>query len=172
MKKEIKHIHTPGFKTPSNYFDNVEENVMTEIGLAKNLSKKSPFLTPSSYFDSLEDKILEKVVSEKEQPKVISLFQNNVFKYVASIAAIGIILFSVFNIPGEETLDFSSIESSQISYYVEQGYISLSDFELESLISEQALSNDNPLLNTDISKEELLDYLANDMDLSTYMYED
>ncbi len=171
MKKEIKNIDTPGFKTPSNYFDAVEENVMKEIELARSISKKSSFLTPPSYFSSLEDKTLKKVATVKKEPKVISILKSNTYKYVAGIAAIAVLLLSIFNISGEETFDFSSIEKSQISYFVEQGYITVSDYELESLISEQAL-NEAGLLTADISSEELFDYLANDLDVATYMYED
>lgn len=171
MKKEIKNIDSTGFKTPSNYFDTVEENVIKEIDLAKNLSKNSPFITPASYFDSLEDKILGKIFAGKKQPKVISIFQSNTFKYVASIAAIVVLLLSVVNIEGEETLDFSAIENNQISYYVEQGYITVSDYELESLISEEALNNEG-LLTFDISSDELFEYLSNDIDDPAYMYED
>jgi len=165
MNKKNNYIKNSGFTTPSSYFDAVEEHILQEITLEKNDFKNLPFKIPNGYFETLEDRVLAKIPPIKKEPKIISLIHTNTFKYVASIAAITILFATIFNDTSMNIFDFDTIEQSQVSYYIEQGYIDLSDTELETLISEQALKND--LLGLDISKEELFNYLSNSLDDNT-----
>lgn len=67
MESDNKHISKTGFKTPENYFENLEDKVL------QNLNKKQPkiykfekeytagFETPTDYFDNLETKIFRKL---------------------------------------------------------------------------------------------------------------
>lgn len=168
MSKKIKHIKNSGFTIPSSYFNEVEEKILQEITLEKNGSKNLPFSIPNGYFETLESRILLKLHPKKE-PKIISLIHTKAFKYAVSIAAIIILFISIFTNISKNMFDFDAIDQSQVSYYVEQGYINLSDTELETLISEQALNNN--LLGLDISKDELFDYLSNSLDDNTLLIE-
>lgn len=105
MENEIKHsvayISTktgkkPGFSTPSNYFDNLEEDISIKIS-EENFIKKTSFKVPDTYFSGLEDNILAKVSSEeKKETKVISL-KDRVLKIIPFAAAASIALFIGLN---------------------------------------------------------------------------
>ncbi|PKP24689.1 MAG: hypothetical protein CVU03_11430 [Bacteroidetes bacterium HGW-Bacteroidetes-2] len=170
MNKKNIHSKNSGFTTPQNYFDTVEERILQEITLKKNGPKVLPFRIPNGYFETLEDRVLAKIPSIKKEPKIISFIHTKTFKYVASIAAIIILYVTLFKDTSIGMFDFNAIDQSQISYYVEQGYIDISDTELESLISEKALNNN--LLSLDISKDEIFDYLSNLLDDNTLNLED
>ncbi|NCT18570.1 MAG: hypothetical protein COZ75_09460 [Flavobacteriaceae bacterium CG_4_8_14_3_um_filter_34_10] len=169
MNNKNNPIKNAGFTTPSSYFDGVEEHVLQLVKLEKNGTKALPFSIPNGYFETLEDHILANLHPIKKEHKLISLIHTKAFKYVASIAAITILFVSIFADTTMSMFDFDAIEQSQISYYVEQGYIDVSDTELEILISEQALNNN--LLGLDISKEELFEYLSNSLEDNTLSIE-
>ena len=67
MNKELKNIKTTGFKTPDNYFDTIEDNVMDNIKLNNILNSKSTGqTTPEGYFDTIEDSVFQKINSSKK----------------------------------------------------------------------------------------------------------
>ena len=62
MNKELKNIKTTGFKTPDNYFDTIEDNVIDNIKLNDVLNNESNGQTiPEGYFDSIEDSVFQKI---------------------------------------------------------------------------------------------------------------
>ena len=79
MNKELKNIKTTGFKTPDNYFDTIEDNVMDNIKLNNILNSKSTGqTTPEGYFDTIEDSVFQKINSSKKEIKVIDKFEFEV----------------------------------------------------------------------------------------------
>jgi len=84
-KNNLHNIKETGFKAPKDYFDNLEDSILSEIKL-KESSSDTGFKTPKDYFETLEDRIIEKT-SEKKTPKVISLLNRRNLIYISSIAA-------------------------------------------------------------------------------------
>ena len=83
-KKYIHNIKKTGFKVPEDYFNSLEDDILTEITLKEKVSN-SGFRTPKDYFKTLEDVIIEKVTEQKTS-KVISLFSKKNLIYASSIA--------------------------------------------------------------------------------------
>lgn len=169
MKKNIINSETHGFRLPGDYFKSLEEKVMRQIELENKTADKNPFRTPESYFDGVEDKVFAKLSAETGQPKVISIFRSSFFKYAASVAAIAVLFFTVFSLQSkQEQLSFESIEYSSVSQYIEQGYINISAYDLEALISVEKIN----FSETDLSDSEILDYLSDNINHSELIFEE
>jgi len=55
MKKEnLNNTKQSGFKTPNNYFNTIEDQIMSQISLEK-IDKNSGFKVPDNYFDTIEE---------------------------------------------------------------------------------------------------------------------
>lgn len=92
----------PGFNMPDNYFNDLENDLMSKL-IVEDLPEKCGFETPEHYFDSLEDQILNKINGETKtsEPKVISL-RKRIVKFTSFAAAASVVLFITFqfiNIP-------------------------------------------------------------------------
>ncbi|MBR9846643.1 MAG: hypothetical protein GYB35_11345 [Algicola sp.] len=151
MKKDkLQNIKTSGFKIPEAYFSNVEERVRNEVRV-KDKADQSGFQVPENYFDTLDDHILSRL--EHETP-VINLKSQQVFYYVAGIAASLIVMFNVFYTP--ETITIGDVETVSIENYLEvEDYTT---YELASLLTEEDLKAFN-LINSEISETTIEDYL-------------
>lgn len=157
MSKNTLNIKKHGFKTPEGYFDALETKIIDTVKLSSKMPQEVPFKVPENYFDTLSEKIEMNTISKTKKTKVISLFAYRPLRYVASIAAVLAVLFSIFIF--QNNLTFKSEASlSDVSEYIENELIYFSDLELQELISEQPINDE--VSNTTISNEELLDYLS------------
>ncbi|MEX2349361.1 MAG: hypothetical protein WD554_00625 [Flavobacteriaceae bacterium] len=171
MEKDLKHIINKGtgFKTPPAYFDALEDQILNRIRLEQEGLKKHPFAVPNDYFNSLEESISKKTIQTTvAEPKIISLKTPNFFKYAASIAALFLLVFSVYhfqnnvNTTGEG--DFTSVTD-----YIESDEIDISTYELQELLSDEFVESGFP--ESDISQEELLEYLSYNIDETAFLNE-
>lgn len=112
MKLEDLHNKPSGFKTPDNYFKDLE----AELHL-KSKAETSGFKTPDNYFETVEDNILNKV-AKTDDVKVISIFSRRNLLYVASMAA-AVALFFTLNINNNNTtFTLTDIDDDTIESYV------------------------------------------------------
>ena len=98
MKKEnIHNIKSSGFKTPDNYFESIDDQILERLNDKEiiSASETTGFMVPKDYFDSVETTILEKLESQPETP-VIALKSRRTLYYVAGIAARFVLLLSLF----------------------------------------------------------------------------
>jgi len=159
MKQDFNKIKKTGFKTPDNYFNTIEDDIMNAIHQKHNLNsiKESGFKTPKNYFDTLDDDIINKI-EEKNIPKVIKLFSKQNLVYISGVAAAIIIMFGIFmntnNSPDLE-LDYDLVES----YIINQD---ISTYELASLLTDEELNNINL---------EIMDEAFNNDDMENYLLE-
>ena len=159
-----------GFKTPSNYFNNLEDAIVAKV-TEENFSKKNGFTVSDSYFNNLEENIIKKIT--KKETKIIS-FKERVLKLIPLATAASIILFIGLN-----SFIFNKNE--------ENPFDKLADFEVENWISNNiSLINDDDLALTyndvefddfetipnSISNEELENYLNNEENLSLILEND
>ncbi|WP_298758526.1 hypothetical protein [uncultured Psychroserpens sp.] len=164
-QKKLDTIKTSGFKTPKDYFSQVEEQILNEVKLIDKVDQ-SGFDVPESYFDSIEKDILDKINSENDS-KVVSLVNWKKIMYTTAIAASLILMFNVFFNTGEnvtwENLDTASIEN----------YIEVEDYttyELASLLTEDELNKDN-FIENDIPENSIETYLLDNVELEDLIIE-
>lgn len=157
MKKEnLNNIKQTGFKTPDNYFNTIEDQIMSQISL-EEIGKDSGFKTPDNYFDTIEDNILSKT----KETKIIKLFNKKTIITVASIAAMFVLFFNLNPFKTQVTFDnldtntvetyiLNEVELNDISNLIETDQLSQTDF-----IDYNGISIDNYL--DDIDLEDFLD---------------
>lgn len=161
--KEKKLNKNNGFKIPEDYFNHLEDRIMNRIDLdaQKITNKKNGFTVPDQYFNSIEDNFFAKIKEDESQTKIISIFNTKTSITVAAIAASLVLLFSLSNITildKSEEINFSTLDIVDISTYIEQGNIELSDSELADIIGEEIDFTSN-FENSPIDDEAVLDYL-------------
>ena len=159
MKKENLHnLKHSGFKTPENYFNTLEDQIMSQINL-KELSPTSGFKTPDDYFNTIEKRILQQT---KQQPKVIKLFNKKTVIMVASAAAVIVLFFNLNLFKNQVTFD--SLDTEIVENYI-LDEIELND--LSSLIDTDQLSQTDFINYKDISIDNYID----DIDLEELFQE-
>lgn len=146
-----------GFSVPEKYFDEIENNAITNI-FAEQLPKSTNLNVPTNYFSTLEDSILSKIASEEKNTNVISL-RSKFFSFVPYVAAASVLLFLGFylfnnlNNTNINELDFANIED-----WYENGYIDTNDSDL-------ALA----LEMTDFEEDEITSINFNDDNVENYL---
>ena len=148
---KLHNIKETGFKVPKDYFDTLEDTVLRHNKL-KEQSSEPGFKTPDNYFETLEDTILSKV-SEKESPKVISIFSRRNLIYASSIAAAVLLLLnlSIFeNESGWEDIEAETVEN----YIINEN---MGSYEIASLLIDEELNEDN-LTDIEFSDDALENY--------------
>lgn len=167
MKKEFPHINSTGFKTPENYFEALEENILAKIALQKKISKQNPFQVPENYFGSIDDAILEKVSNQKIEVKVIPLYKKKFIRYAAAVAAVFVLAISIFQF-NNNSLNTAD-DFFTFSSFIESDYLDLSIIDFEYLLSDEML-NDETFL-TSLGKDEIEEYLLYELDDTYLLYE-
>ncbi len=163
MKTNLNNITKTGFKTPDNYFNTVEDNIMNAIQQENNpnISKKTGFKTPDDYFNTLEDVIINKL-NKKDNSKVIKLFSRRNLIYASSLAAAVLLLFnlSIF----DKKITFDSLDQQTVENYIlDEG---IDSYELAALLTEDELSNVNfEIMGEAFNDEDMEDYLLENVNL-------
>lgn len=160
MKLENLNKQT-GFKTPDNYFESLEDKILSQAKLQEKVSD-SGFAIPDDYFKTIENCVLD-AVSEEKDTKVVSLFSRKNIIYISSIAAAVLIMFGIFSrttTPTFEGLDETLVEN----YILEQDY---ETYEIASLLSEEDLTNE--LININYSEENLEDFIFNNSEVEDFI---
>jgi len=167
MKLNLNNIKNTGFKTPDNYFDAVEDNIMNAIMQENNgsLSKETGFKTPDNYFDAIEEDIINKI-DIKNTPKVIQLFTRKNLLYVSSIAAAILLLFNLSLFDKEITWDSLDIQTVE-NYIIDEG---IDSYELATLLTDEDFS-EIEFIEQNITDEALENYLLDNLDLEELMIE-
>ncbi|PHS62253.1 MAG: hypothetical protein COB12_11065 [Flavobacterium sp.] len=150
--------HTEGFNVPKDYFEEFEEHLFSK--LSEGIFPKEPgFSVPNDYFNEVEEKIIITTKDLDKDKKVISMFSRKTLLYAASIAAIAILVFSLFNsnnsIISMEEIDISSIES-----YIEEERIEFSSQDLTALLNDEdfsVLTSENEFITEKSITEYLLE---------------
>ena len=101
MKRKSTHITKEtselGYNIPQNYFDELEQSLLSKIKTenAENIhSKKLGFKVPDGYFESVNKAVLEQTKPKKG--KLITLLLVHKYK-ISAIAAVLLVVFMVYN---------------------------------------------------------------------------
>lgn len=157
MSHNNLNIKKHGFETPEGYFDALETEIIDTVNLSSKMPQEVPFRVPEKYFDTLSERIERNTLFKTKKTKVIPIFANTPLRYVASIAAVVAVLFSIFIFQNDLTPK-PEASLSEVSEYIENELIYFSGLELQELISEQSINQE--ISNTTLSNEEILDYLS------------
>lgn len=155
-KKKLGTIKTSGFKTPQNYFSQVEEQILNEVHLINKIDQ-SGFDVPNNYFDTLDEKVLGQL--EQDKP-VFILNPRPSFYYIAGIAASLILLFAIFmNQESKEDISAEMVEA-----YFEAS--DLDTYEIAELLANAELLEDDFVISETNYKEEHIEaYLLENSDI-------
>ena len=151
-KNKLHNIKETGFKVPKDYFNNLEDIVLSHNKL-KKLSSHSGFKTPDSYFDTLEDAILSQV-SEKENSKVISIFSRSNLIYTSGIAAAVLLLFNLSLF--EKKTGWEGIEAETVEDFIINENIG--SYEIAALLIDEEL-NEDTFTDVELSDEAIETYI-------------
>lgn len=148
-----------GFSTPANYFDDLEDVVLTKISEEK-LPKETGFKVDESYFNNLDATILAKISSEEKEAKVIRL-KDRFLKIIPFVAAASIVLFIglnsfVFNTNDNLTLD--SLSDNEIENWLDTSILNTSDI---ATILQDDIDDVNGFYFTNIKDESIEEYIIN-----------
>lgn len=157
-----------GFSTPENYFDSVEDSVISNIKAA-SFSKENAFTAPKDYFNNFEDSFFSNIDFPKKEVKVISL-KSRILKIIPAAAAASVLLFIGLNIfTFSETTSFDNISSEEMENWLDESYVKNNtsiinfvdaDFKDSNVLEEDSSIND----------EDIFEYL-NTIDSSTLLTE-
>ncbi|MFD1163559.1 MULTISPECIES: hypothetical protein [Hwangdonia] len=166
--KNLHNIKSSGFKTPDNYFESFDDELLAKLKTSNKLDgiKTTGFKVPNDYFETIDDTILNAVKNQRDT-KVISLFTWKKVAYASAVAASIILMFNlVFNT--SEELTFDSLETASIeNYLAEEDFTS---YELATLLTEEEL-NSEAFTNTNITEDSLEDYLLDNADIEDLLIE-
>lgn len=160
-ENKLHNIDTTGFKTPKNYFESLEDQILSQAKL--NKVGGSGFKIPNNYLDTVEANVLNKV-KDNETPKVISLFTKRNIIYVSSIAAAVLLLLNL-SIFENNTWD---LEAETVeNYMIEEA---ISSYEIASLLEDEDLIEEN-FVNHNFSDENIEDYVLDNVDIEELILE-
>ncbi len=182
-----------GFEVPENYFDSLEDDVLSKITVENfKIKPSSGFKTPENYLDSIENEVISKLKAEVLQnkktdnipPNYFDTVETNVFDKINSerkiitlkraakivapiaIAASLLIIFILNSTP--KTTSFDSLDIAEIEQLIENGFVDIDTETLVIAFSDIDFSTDN--LGATISDDEVLNYLYEE-DLESIIYE-
>lgn len=160
MNKDLKHIKDQGFKVPKDYFETLEDQIMSNITLDTQIPKaRTPgFETPKDYFNTLEDNIFNKLETPQET-KVIPLFKKRNLLYFSSIAAVLLVMLAIFVNTDSEALDYDLVENYIINEDVDV-------YELATLLTDEELNNiQMEIRNSTYIEDDMESYLLDNVNL-------
>jgi len=167
MKNKLDNIKKTGFKTPKNYFQNLEDQIMDTIKLDNALKSidDAGFKIPQGYLDTVEDLVLTKV-TKTSNPKVISILNKQTLIYISGVAAAVLIMFNIFWNKTETTIDTLDAELVE-NYFIDQG---INTFEIATLLTnDEEINIDIEIFDETFNDDSLEDYLLENMDLEDFI---
>lgn len=157
MKEEYLHtIKSSGLKAPENYFDGLEDVILTEAKL-KSITETSGLKTPKDYIENFE-------VTAVKETKVIPFNKRKAFIYISSIAAAILILVSL-NI-FKSSLSIDNLDTATIDNYI-LDEVETSD--IASLFSESELT-ENQFIEYNFNEDTIDSFIENE-DINELMIE-
>jgi hypothetical protein len=172
MSSDTKN-NNPEFQVPPGYFDELTNRVLSNV-TSKNTDviETTGFDVPTDYFENLTHAVMQSIEDSENNTPVISLKAkaggHNYPSWlipVLSVAALGILLFSIQNFWANQNPSFDSLGDDEIMDYV---------MNMEEVMDQEAtelLFSDNSILEeitieTGIKDQQLLDFLMEEIDLN------
>lgn len=173
-KNKLPYRHDPGFSVPSNYFEDLEEELLDmvqgsnpEAKITLDKIEGSGFNVPEGYFENLE---IELPGNVSQEPKIIPLFKKEYMLYAASIAAIIIALAGSLYINPAPVDTWENIELSVLENYIDNNNIELTTTEISGFLFNDGILIDDASFK-EVNSEAMLDYLEENVEDPTFILE-
>lgn len=160
--KNLNHIKSSGFKVPDQYFQSLDDVILSNVS-EDNISGKfssSGFEVPEGYFESLDSKILSSI-EDKDHSKVISIFSWKKAAYISGIAASLIIAFNLF-FNNSINVSFDTLETASIQNYLINE--DLNAYDLAPYLSTNELESDS-FVDNKMNTSDIEEYLLQNSDV-------
>lgn len=173
MEQEVKHSINyisqktggeTGFSIPENYFDTLEDVILSKTVIPQPSKENKSFNVPEHYFSTLEDNILSKVsLNEKKatqkEAKVISFF-NRLQKVIPYAAAASVLLFigTYFLYNYNSSIVFEDITITDVETWFDTGYGTTNNTEM-AMVLEASDFDDTELFSVTLNNEAIENYL-------------
>lgn len=158
----LKNIKSSGFKTPTKYFNSVDDAISAKLKQDKTVAipDLTGFEVPADYFETVESKIWSSV-NQENTSKTIQLFTWKKVAYLSGIAASLILALSIlFN--ESDTVTFGNIDTASIENYLLNQDINA--YDIAPYISTEEINSEN-FVDTKINAADIEDYLLQNSDV-------
>ncbi|WP_417886811.1 hypothetical protein [Zunongwangia sp.] len=173
--KKIPYHSNSGFKTPTDYFDKLEENLVdtlftsTKNESLQKIPKESGFKVPKSYFDELETKLLAENITKKSSKVIRPNFNRKKWYAAMAVAAIALIIITINPFKKQDPTSWDDVELSAMEQYIEKGFIDLSKTDFSTLSKDAYLVEESSFNN--MNPDAVVDYLDQNVEYATYILE-
>ena len=153
------------FEVPQGYFESLEDRVMSTVAQNKQvtLDKENPFTTPEHYFESLEQRVLEATV-DKPVVKLERDYPSWVIPMIA-IAAIFVAILAIDGFWPTQNMTIQDLENEEIALYLAETDFIYDNDAINILYSDNDIL-DTTNFETSLDNDELLNYLADEVDMN------
>jgi hypothetical protein len=176
MRKETENSETylksvlknsDGFTTPKNYFSEFDDSLELKV-FEETLPKKTGFSVPKDYIENIDTKVLDRLSPKTaKKGRVIQLKKLQPWISIAAVFVISLSV-SIFYLSSKtETVTFDDIAQSDIEYWMNNNSDFMTTIELETVLKEENIEETN-FDFTEISSDDLEDYLLNENDIDIY----
>lgn len=167
MTKNLNDIKKTGFKTPEDYFNNLEGRIFDNIKIDEALKdvESTGFDMPNGYLNTIEDAVFSKLPSTNNT-KVVSLFSRRNLIYFSGVAAAVLLFFSLFF--NSTTTTFDNIDVELVENYIINENID--SYEIAALLTDEDLVEDAFFENT-IMDEDLENYILDNTTIEDLLIE-
>jgi len=167
MTKNLNNIKKTGFKTPEDYFNNLENRILDNIKFGETLKgvHDTGFSMPEGYLNTIEDAVLSELPTINNT-KVISLFSKSNLIYLSGVAAAVLLFFSLFFNNTTTTLDNIDLDLVE-NYIINEN---MDSYEIAALLTDVDLVEDAFFENT-IIDEDLENYILDNTTIEDLLIE-
>lgn len=153
-KNRLPYNNKSGFKVPEGYFQDFQSRMMERVTEGEKDFGANPFKVPENYFDQLAGRVFEKIDTPPKKGKVIPLFHQKTWSYIAGVAAVVAVLLSAVLFNDNNEIAFEDLDITAVENYL------LESFDMDNpntapFIDYEITASANP----NIDKEALFEYL-------------
>jgi hypothetical protein len=157
IEKEIEELRAlgldkPGFKVPSNYFEEFSESIFSKIQ-EEEIPQETGFNTPEAYFEKVEETILSNINFPKKKKRL----HLKVIYTISSIAAAIVLYFGISQYQKPETVSFDSLTTTDIQEWIAKGNMNIDSYDIASIEFEHVWSTNIEM--DEVSTKEINNYL-------------
>ena len=158
-----------GFNTPLNYFDDLEDTIISKIR-EEHIPDEVSFLAPNDYFSTFDEELLSKIEFPQKDVKVISL-KSRFLKIIPTAAAACMLLFIGLNyFSTNEKISFETISNEELELWFNESNLENDAINLLEFVDTDLNNNNTIEEDTSINDDDILEYL-NTINNSTLLTE-
>lgn len=171
-KNKLPYRKNKNFKVPDGYFETLEDRIMDAVALNDEVAflegrKNSGFKVPENYFESFEAELFDKL-EEKKTPKIVSLFNKEIFYYVAGAAAVFVAIVSTLFTNPAQPMSFEDLDMITLEGYLFETFETSNSDISQYLSEEEAYAA--PPNQSDVDFEAVYEYLNENIEEPSILF--